>query len=75
MAYAYPYTLCCHAVVATFDLAAENLHMFRAHHWLKDRSNVIVLRLEDKAWQTNEDTAPAPDPQATISRNQNYLWH
>jgi len=68
MVYAYPYTLCRRAVIATLDLAAENLHMFRTHHWLKDPSNVIVLELSSKAWQTNDDSAPATDRMTTIKQ-------
>ena len=32
MIYAYPYTLARRAVVATFDLSARNLALFRTHH-------------------------------------------
>jgi hypothetical protein len=50
MMYAYPFTLCRRAVVATLDNAASNLRFFGAHHWLSQRSNVIVLRLTAPAW-------------------------
>ena len=50
MMYAYKYTLCRRAVIATFDLSAANLHMFTTDHWLKHRANVIVLRLTGPAW-------------------------
>ena len=50
MMYAYKYTLCRRAVIATFDLSAANLHMLTTDHWLKQRENVIVLRLAGPAW-------------------------
>ena len=50
MMYAYPFTLCHRAVVATMDLSAANLQYFTDHHWLSDRRNVIALRLESQAW-------------------------
>ena len=49
MIYAYPYTLCQRAVVATFDLGAKGLDMFTSHHWLSNPDNVLVLRLESSA--------------------------
>lgn len=50
MMYAYPFTLCRRAVVATLDNAASNLAFFGTHHWLSDKKNVIVLRLTAPAW-------------------------
>ena len=32
------------------DLAASNLDMLGADHWLKDAQNIMLLRLESKAW-------------------------
>ena len=52
MVYSYTYTLCRRAVVATFDLSARNLHLFKTDHWLKDPRNVIQLYLKSPAWQT-----------------------
>ena len=52
MVYAYTYTLCRRAVVATFDLSARNLHMFKFDHWLRDPRNVIQLHLTSPAWET-----------------------
>ena len=52
MVYSYMYTLCRRAVVATFDLSARNLHLFKTDHWLKDPRNVIQLYLKSPAWQT-----------------------
>jgi hypothetical protein len=37
-------------VVATMDLSASNLDLLLSHHWLSDKRNVIVLRLESSAW-------------------------
>ena len=45
MMYAYPYTLCRRAVVATFDLSASNLELLQTDHWLSDSRNVMQLRL------------------------------
>ena len=52
MVYSYTYTLCRRGVVATFDLSARNLHLFKTDHWLKDPRNVIQLHLSSPAWQT-----------------------
>ena len=35
MVYSYKYTLARRAIVATFDLSAENLDLFESDHWLK----------------------------------------
>ena len=61
MMYAYNYTLCRRAVVATLDLSASNLHMLTTDHWLKERKNVIVLRLSEPAW-IGATPAPAVQP-------------
>ena len=50
MIYAYSYTLCNRAVIATLDSAATNLHMLTTDHWLSCNKNVIVLRLSAPAW-------------------------
>ena len=50
MMYAFPFTLCRRAVVATMDNAANNLDYFNTHHWLSNRQNVIVLKLTSQAW-------------------------
>jgi hypothetical protein len=42
--------LCRRAVVATMDLSASSLDLLTSHHWLSDKRNVIVLRLESPAW-------------------------
>ena len=51
MVYAYTYTLCRRAVVATFDLSARNLHLFKYDHWLSDPRNVILIHLKSPAWE------------------------
>ena len=56
MMYAYQYTLCRRAVVATFDLSAENLGAFSSDHWLQNPLNVIQLWLKEKAF--DETAAP-----------------
>ena len=50
MMYAYPFTLCHRAVVATMDLSASNQQCFTEHHWLSDSRNVMLLRLSEQAW-------------------------
>ena len=45
MRYAYPFTLCRRAVIATADSGAANLHMLTNDHWLSKKRNVLVLRL------------------------------
>ena len=50
MMYAYDFTLFKRAVVATFDLSAQNLAMFTEDHWLSNEQNVLVLRLDAPAW-------------------------
>lgn len=48
--YAYKYTLARRAIVATFDLSAKNLEQFVTDHWLSCELNIIVLRLQEKAF-------------------------
>ena len=60
MMYSYPFTFCRRAVVATFDLSASNVAMFREHHWLSDARNVQQLWLAGPAWQ-GEPTPSAPE--------------
>ena len=60
MVYAYTYTLCRRAVVATFDLSALNLYLFKRDHWLADARNVIQLHLASPAWDTGAGTGGTP---------------
>lgn len=48
--YAYKYTLARRGIVATFDLSAKNLEQFEEDHWLSSELNIIVLRLQEKAF-------------------------
>lgn len=41
--YAYMYSFCGRAVVATLDLSAEKLKVFHEDHLLRNRDNVILL--------------------------------
>ena len=69
MMYSYPFTLCRRAVVATFDLAASNLALFKQHHWLRDPRNVHQLWLTGPAWQgepTASVAAELQDEHATM---------
>ena len=47
MMYSYKYTLAKRAVVATFDLSAENLWSLQTDHWLSNPQNVIQLHLTE----------------------------
>ena len=51
MIYAVPFTFARRAVVVTLDLSADNLSAFETDHWLSDERNVLVLRLDEKAWE------------------------
>ena len=51
MMYAYDFTLCRRAVIITMDLSASNLHLFDVDHWLSDKKNCLLLRLDAPAWQ------------------------
>lgn len=62
MVYSYPFCLAQRAVVATFDLTAQNLHLLRLNHWLREPHNVITLHLDAPAW------AAAPEPGMPCSR-------
>ena len=48
--YAYAYSLCRRAVVATMDLSASGLHLLRSDHWLADERNVLQVWLDQPAW-------------------------
>ena len=56
------------AVVATFDLSAENLHLFETDHWLSNPKNVMLLKLTQPAWESTPGaaTAPTPCPRSTM---------
>ena len=59
--YAYKYTFCRRAVVATLDLSAVNLDQFQKDHWLSSELNVIVLRLTEPAFGARaEPSSPRP---------------
>ena len=67
------YSLCGRAVVATFDLSAVNLHLFRNDHWLSNPKNVVVLELTEPAWQGGTTCAvPAPVPTSPRSLMQGW---
>ena len=63
--YAYRYTFCRRAVVATLDLSAVNLDQFQKDHWLSSELNVIVLRLTEPAFGARtEPSSPRSAPPA-----------
>ena len=69
MVYAYTYTLCRRAVVATCDLSARSLHLLKLDHWLADPRNVIQLHLTSPAWQACADAHSAPPSHAEQMRS------
>ena len=69
MVYAYTYTLCRRAVVATFDLSARNLSLFKFDHWLADPRKVIQLHLTSPAWEADADAHRAPTSRAEQMRS------
>ncbi|CAE7355578.1 unnamed protein product, partial [Symbiodinium sp. CCMP2456] len=50
--YAYSFSFCARAVVATFDLSARNLTLLETDHWLSNRENVILLELNEPVYST-----------------------
>ena len=74
MRFAYPYTLCRRAVIATCDLSASGLQSFKTDHWLRDERNVIQLWLQAPAWIETSGTASIPAPPALCPREQMQSW-
>jgi hypothetical protein len=59
--YSYVYTLCNKAVVATFDLSAQNLMALKTDHWLANPKNVILLELRSKGFiEPSAESVPMP---------------
>ncbi|CAE7397060.1 unnamed protein product [Symbiodinium sp. CCMP2592] len=50
--YAYSFSFCARAIVATFDLSARNLDLLETDHWLSNRENVILLKLTEPVYST-----------------------
>ena len=50
MRFSTMYSLHRRAVVASFDLSADNLHLLDSDHWLSNPSNVVCLKLTSPAW-------------------------
>ena len=48
--FSYSYSFCGRAVIATFDLSAQNLQELHTDHWLCNRQNVQLLRLDEPAY-------------------------
>ena len=68
MMYAYPYTLCRRAVVATFDLSAANLRLLHTDHWLSDRRNIFLLPLGGPAFVSGEAVLPVVPSQPPVEQ-------
>ena len=70
--YAYTYSFCGRAVVATLDLSAENLEAFDEDHWLRNRDNVIYLKLQEPAYiLDNAVAAAAPAVSSPVPAREN----
>ena len=75
MMYAYPFTLCRRAVVATLDLSAKNLHLLATDHWLRDPQNVVVVDLKSPSWVTDDgDVVMQPPPMSAWSVSEVAHW-
>ena len=74
MMYSYAFTLCRRAVVATMDLSAKNLHMLATDHWLADTKNVVVLRLSEPAWESDDAAVTSTVPMAEWSVGAVAAW-
>ena len=70
--YAYAYTFCGRAVVATFDLSAANLDRLRTDHWLAERQNVLLLLLEEPAFFDPADLLE--EVRTPTRRNAKRMW-
>ena len=67
MMYAYAYSFCRRAVVATMDLSASGLHLLRSDHWLADERNVLQVWLDQPAWlHSSAIPLPRSDPRTLM---------
>ena len=67
MMYAYAYSLCRRAVVATMDLSASGLQLLRSDHWLADERNVLQVWLDQPAWlHSSAIPLPRSDPRTLM---------
>ena len=70
--YAYKYSSCGRAVVATLDLLAEKVNAFDEDHWLCNRDNVIYLKLQEVASiLDNAVAAAAPAVSSPLQAREN----
>ena len=65
--FSYSYSFCGRAVIATFDLSAQNLEELHTDHWLCNRQNVQLLRLDEPAYI--EPASAAESDHALISES------
>ena len=72
--YPYAFTLCRRAVIATMYLSAKSLHMLTTDHWLADIKNVMVLRLSEPAWETDDVAVASTVPMAEWSAGAVASW-
>ena len=80
--YAYDYSFCRRAIVATLDLSAQHLDAFETDHWPPNALNAIVLQLTDKAYhegpmlpdrRARPAATPEPVPVESSQRNRRFV--
>ena len=70
MIYAFPFSPCKRAAIATFDLSASNLALLKLGHRLADDENVMQLRLTSAAWEGGcSEVHPEPLGQAGVMQS------
>ncbi|CAJ1352267.1 unnamed protein product [Effrenium voratum] len=60
--FSYSFSFCGRAVVATFDLSAQNLDALHNDHWLCNRENVRLLWLTEPAYVSEPSMCATPLP-------------
>ena len=75
MKFAYSFTLCRKAIVATMDTAAENLDLLASDPWLADSRNIVQLHLRAPAWMhTDLANAETQPQQFHTAREEMATW-
>ena len=73
--FSYSYSFCGRAVVATFDLSAQNLGELHTDHWLCNRQNVQLLLLDEPAYiEAASLSAAASDVADSRSDQRKRRW-
>ena len=71
--YSYAYSFCGRAVVATFDLSAQNLGELESDHWLCNRDNVRLLKLNETAYVEPADMYLDSPPAHAAQRKRRWI--